>query len=201
MALPERSHGSAQRRPPSPPGSAAGPGSRRTRTAQSSPSSTPTRSALGTFGAAAAACAQELRTGLPLSSLAPGSGNLDKEIDLLLRRLAGHGLLEYRVGATAAERGSDRHRAAGSRLLAANAAARRWRHSRSIPVRVSCGAAAMRWCWSSPRAGALFRICDPKLASLARHAVGPAAGRTAQAAGRFSGGRGSRLAGGLPNRF
>ena len=36
---------------------------------------------LGTFGTAAAACAGELRTGLPLSSLTPGSGNLDKEVE------------------------------------------------------------------------------------------------------------------------
>ena len=45
--LPERSRGSTQRRPPSPPGSAAGPGSKCTRTAQSLLTSTPTRSALG----------------------------------------------------------------------------------------------------------------------------------------------------------
>jgi SagB-type dehydrogenase family enzyme len=56
---------------------------------------------LGTFGTVAAACAGELRTGLPLSSLTPGSGNIDKETDLLLRRLAGLGLLDYPVGRTA----------------------------------------------------------------------------------------------------
>ena len=41
---------------------------------------------LGRFGASAAGCLQELRSGLPLSSLVPG--NTDKEIDLLIRRLA-----------------------------------------------------------------------------------------------------------------
>src|SRR5262245_26972462 len=52
----------------------------------------------GTFSAPAADRAQELRTGLPLTSFASGDGSIDKEIDLLVRRLASHGLLEYRLG-------------------------------------------------------------------------------------------------------
>ena len=55
---------------------------------------------LGRFGAAAASCLDDLRTGLKLSSLAPDGHHADKEIDLLLRRLAGHGLLEYRIGSS-----------------------------------------------------------------------------------------------------
>ncbi len=50
---------------------------------------------LGTFSAGAAKRVQELRPGLPLASLASGNRNSDKEIDLLVRRLARHGLLEY----------------------------------------------------------------------------------------------------------
>ena len=53
---------------------------------------------LGTFSAAAADRAQDLRIGLPLASFASSRRNIDKEIDLLVRRLAGHGLLEYRLG-------------------------------------------------------------------------------------------------------
>jgi hypothetical protein len=49
---------------------------------------------LGTFSADAADRAQDLRTGLPLASFASGR-SVDKELDLLVRRLARHGLLEY----------------------------------------------------------------------------------------------------------
>ena len=52
---------------------------------------------LGTFSAGAADRARELRVGLPLSSFASGRRNIDKEIGLLVQRLARHGLLEYRL--------------------------------------------------------------------------------------------------------
>ena len=56
---------------------------------------------LGTLSPEAAARAQDLRQdlrqGLPLASLAPGKRSSDKEVDLLVRRLARHGLLEYRL--------------------------------------------------------------------------------------------------------
>jgi hypothetical protein len=44
---------------------------------------------LGTFSADAADRAQHLRTGLPLASFASGR-SMDKELDLLVRRLARH---------------------------------------------------------------------------------------------------------------
>jgi SagB-type dehydrogenase family enzyme len=50
---------------------------------------------LGTFSAGAAERAQGLHSGLPLASFAAGRRNIDKEIDLLVRRLARSGLLEY----------------------------------------------------------------------------------------------------------
>ena len=53
---------------------------------------------LGTFNAGAAKFAQDLHIGLPLASFASGRQNFDKEIHLLIRQLAGHGLLEYRLG-------------------------------------------------------------------------------------------------------
>ena len=36
--------------------------------------------------------------GLPLGSFEPGGRDVDEEIQLLVRRLASHGLLEYRLG-------------------------------------------------------------------------------------------------------
>ena len=52
----------------------------------------------GKFSAAAAKRAQDLRTGLPLASFAHQDRDVDKEIDLLVRRLARSGLVEYRLG-------------------------------------------------------------------------------------------------------
>ena len=53
---------------------------------------------LGKFSIGAVSCVQTLLIGLPVSSFSSGSGNLDKEIQLLTQRLATHGLLEYRLG-------------------------------------------------------------------------------------------------------
>ena len=47
--------------------------------------------ALGQFSSAAAARARELNTGLPLASLASPRKTVDKEVDLLVRRLAARG--------------------------------------------------------------------------------------------------------------
>jgi len=53
---------------------------------------------LGAFSQAAWGAVRELATGLPLASLAPEGGSTAKEVDVLVRRLAGLGLLEYRAG-------------------------------------------------------------------------------------------------------
>src|SRR6185312_6062225 len=50
---------------------------------------------LGTFSAGAAKFAQGLHIGLPVASFRSSRRNFDKEIHLLIRQLAGHGLLEY----------------------------------------------------------------------------------------------------------
>ncbi len=119
---------------------------------------------LGTFSTAAADRAKELRTGLPLSSISSVRRNIDKEIGLLVRRLAGHGLLEYRLGRSPdgvdlvvvepqvpdywprmAQLGN-----ADSLVLSRFAYLRR-RGSEMV--------------LESPRAGALFKICDPKIAA------------------------------------
>jgi hypothetical protein len=81
---------------------------------------------LGTFSAGAADRAQDLRKGLPLAR------NIDKEIDLLVRRLARHGLLKYHLRRS--RNGEDL--VADSRLLAVNAAARQCRCSCPVAVRI-----------------------------------------------------------------
>ena len=60
---------------------------------------------LGKFSAGAADRAQDLRVGLPISSFVPVDRVTDKEIDLLARRLARLGLMEYRLAPS--RRGED----------------------------------------------------------------------------------------------
>lgn len=59
-------------------------------------STNPTSVNLGRFSAAAMKRARELTTGLPLASFA-GKSSVAKEVDVLVHRLAQHGLLEYRL--------------------------------------------------------------------------------------------------------
>jgi len=119
---------------------------------------------LGTFSAAVADRAQDLRMGLPLASFASGGRNVDKEIDLLVRRLARHGLLEYRL--RAAQKDAD--------LLGIEPqTADYWPQTPRLgnaDVLVLSRFAYMRrrgndMVLESPRAGALFKICDPKIAN------------------------------------
>src|SRR5215470_11864299 len=118
---------------------------------------------LGKFSAAAADRAQDLRMGLPLGSFASGGGRLDKEIDLLVRRLARHGLLEYRLG-----------RRNGEDLVVIEPQVPDYwpqmPHLGTTDVLVLSRFAYMRrrgneMVLESPRAGALFRICDPNIAA------------------------------------
>src|SRR5271163_2469433 len=60
---------------------------------------------LGRFTPAILKRLSELRSGLPLASIGGGRA-VDKEIDLLVRRLARSGLLEYRLGPTRGGRDS-----------------------------------------------------------------------------------------------
>jgi SagB-type dehydrogenase family enzyme len=116
---------------------------------------------LGTFGAAATARAKELRTGLPLASFASSRGN--KELDSLLRRLAHHGLLEYRLGT----------RVGKEILVIEPQTADYW--PRTAPLRQTDTLALSRFAYmrrrgsdmvlESPRAGALFTIRDPRIAA------------------------------------
>jgi SagB-type dehydrogenase family enzyme len=119
---------------------------------------------LGKFSAGAADRAQNLRVGLPLDSLSSGGRNVGKEIQLLAQRLAKHGLLEYRLGR--ARKGDDL-------VVVEPQLADYWPRMpplRNIDTLVLSRFAYMRRrgneiVLESPRAGALFRICNPKVAS------------------------------------
>ena len=119
---------------------------------------------LGEFGAAATDHAQDLRTGLPLRSFVSGRRRTDQDIDRLVRRLARHGLLEYRLG---------RSRNGEEQAVIEPQVADYW--PRTPPLRDADALVLSRFAYlrrranemvlESPRAGALFRICDPKIAA------------------------------------
>ena len=119
---------------------------------------------LGKFSAGAADRAQGLRTGLPLSALASRGREADKDIELLVRRLAGHGLLEYRLG---------RSRNGADQVVIEPQVPDYWPQTprlRDTDVVVLSRFAYMRrraneMILESPRAGALFRICSPTIAA------------------------------------
>jgi SagB-type dehydrogenase family enzyme len=119
---------------------------------------------LGTLSAGATDRAQALRTGLPLASFASSGEKVDKEIDLLVRRLARHGLLEYRL--PSAQNGEDH-------VVIEPQVADYWPETPPLgdaDVLVLSRFAYLRrrgneMVLESPRAGALFKICDPKIAS------------------------------------
>jgi SagB-type dehydrogenase family enzyme len=119
---------------------------------------------LGQFSAAAGTRAGELRTGLPLSSFSADGSTLDKEIDRLVRRLARSGLLEYRFGSP----GDDK-----DQIVIEPQTADYW--PRTPKLENNWNIVLSRFAYlrrrgdemilESPRAGALFRICDPQIAA------------------------------------
>ena len=119
---------------------------------------------LGKFSAGAADRAQKLRLGLPFSSFSSGGRNVDKEIQLLAQRLATHGLLEYRLG---------RSRKGDDLVVIEPQLPDYW--PRMPPLRNADTLVLSRFAYmrrrgnemvlESPRAGALFRICNPKIAT------------------------------------
>jgi SagB-type dehydrogenase family enzyme len=120
---------------------------------------------LGKFSAGAAARAQDLRAGLPLASFASPSRAVDKEVHLLVRRLAARGLVEYRLGGLRS--GADyvviepqlpdywpqvpKLRDTDTLVLSRFAYLRRRANEMVL---------------ESPRAGALFKLRDPKIATI-----------------------------------
>ena len=118
---------------------------------------------LGTFSVGAANRAQELRTGLALASLVSGGRTTDKETDRLVRRLARHGLLEYPVQRSRNE----------DEVVIEPQVPDYW--PRTPPLGNAEVLVLSRFAYlrrrgnemvlELPRAGALFRICDPKIAA------------------------------------
>jgi SagB-type dehydrogenase family enzyme len=118
---------------------------------------------LGRFSPSVLGRLQELRTGLVLSSFARG-GAADREIDLLVRRLGRTGLLEYRL----------RPGRSGAHLVAIEPQVPDYWPQLSKLVNTDV-VALSRFAYlrrrgkemvlESPLAGALFRICNPKVAA------------------------------------
>jgi SagB-type dehydrogenase family enzyme len=119
---------------------------------------------LGKFSPEAAGRAQELSTGLPLGSFASDGDSVDKEINLLVRRLARRGLLEYRLGNADDDK---------DRVVVEPQTPDYWPQTPALgdaDVVVLSRFAYLRrrgneMVLESPRAGALFRIYDPKIAA------------------------------------
>ena len=119
---------------------------------------------VGNFSAKAADRAQELRTGLPLRAFASGGRDIDKEILLLVRRLAGRGLVEYHLG---------RSRNGENLVVIEPQVPDYW--PRLAPLGNGDTLALSRFAYmrrranemvlESPRAGALFKISDPEIAA------------------------------------
>jgi SagB-type dehydrogenase family enzyme len=120
---------------------------------------------LGTFSAGAADRAGDLRAGLPLDSFASVGRTIDKEIHLLIRRLARLGLLEYRLARS--NNGEDQ-------VVIEPQLPDYWPRAPQLgdtDVVVLSRFAYMRrrgneMVLESPRAGALFRICNPDIAAV-----------------------------------
>jgi SagB-type dehydrogenase family enzyme len=119
---------------------------------------------LGTFSAGAADRARDLRIGLPLASLVSSRRATDKEVHLLVRRLARHGLLEYRLR---------RSRNDEDQVVIEPQVADYWPAMPRLDnadVLVLSRFAYMRrrgndMVLESARAGALFKLCNPTIAA------------------------------------
>jgi SagB-type dehydrogenase family enzyme len=123
---------------------------------------------LGTFSAAAAERAEALRTGLPVGSFAPDGRDVDKEIHLLVRRLAARGLLEYRLG-----RSREGEAQVQDQVVIEPQVPDYW--PRMSPLGDADVLVLSRFAYlrrranemilESPRADALFKICNPNIAA------------------------------------
>jgi SagB-type dehydrogenase family enzyme len=118
---------------------------------------------LGKFSDRAMDRAQQLRSGMPLASFSQSRHAVDTEIDLLVRRLAQRGLLEYRL----ADRGGE-----NVQLIIEPQLADYWPQAPKLgdaeTIVLSRFAYLRRrgndMILESPRAGASFRICDARIA-------------------------------------
>jgi SagB-type dehydrogenase family enzyme len=139
---------------------------------------------MGAFSAAAAERARDLRSGLPLASFA-SSRSIDRETDLLVRRLAAHRLLEYRLGRSLDD----------AQVVIEPQVADYWPQTprlRDADVLVLSRFAYLRrrgdaMVLESPRAGALFRLCNPDIAAALAALAAPRPIRELTRRGGFSG--------------
>jgi SagB-type dehydrogenase family enzyme len=119
---------------------------------------------LGRFSAGVADRATALCRGLPLASFASSGRDIDKEIDLLVRRLARHGLLEYRLG---------RSRNGADLAIIEPQVPDYWPQTPQLDNADALVLSRFGYMrrrdneivLESPRADALFKICDPKIAA------------------------------------
>jgi SagB-type dehydrogenase family enzyme len=119
---------------------------------------------LGKFSAGAADRAQDLRTGLPLASFA-AAGGIDKEIDILVRRLVRRGLLEYCLRRSPKD---------DDLLVIEPQTPDYWPRTPQLDnsdILVLSRFAYLRrraneMVLESPRAAAVFKLCDPKIAAV-----------------------------------
>jgi len=119
---------------------------------------------LGKLSAAAAERARQLRAGLSLASFASARRPVEKEIHRFVRRLAARGLVEYSLGPA---RGGDQ-------VVIEPQMPDYW--PRTPRLRASDRLVLSRFAYlrrradelvlESPRSGALFKICDPKVAGI-----------------------------------
>ena len=121
---------------------------------------------LGSFGSATASRLKDLRSGLSLISFESGGETGDKELDLLVRRLAARGLLEYCIG-----RANDPSAAIAVIEPQVLGYTPQTPELKDTDTLVLSRFAYMRrrgveLVLESPLSGALFRILDAKLASL-----------------------------------
>ena len=120
---------------------------------------------LGTFSAGVVKRAQELRVSVPLSSFASNRRSIDKEMSRLVQRLARRGLLEYPLA---------RSRDGEDLVVIEPQVPDYWPQAPQLgnaDALVLSRFAYMRrrgdeMVLESPRAGALFRICDPQIAAV-----------------------------------
>jgi len=119
---------------------------------------------LGRYGAAAVKRALALRAGLPIGSFTPARSAVDKEIALLVRRLAHSGLLEYRLAPL---------RGGKDMIVIEPQMADYWPDAASLSVTDTVALSRFSYMrrrgndmvLESPRSKVLFRICDPRLAA------------------------------------
>jgi SagB-type dehydrogenase family enzyme len=127
----------------------------------------------GRLSAEAADRARDLRTGLPLSLFTAPKRSIDREVDTFVRRLAERGLIEYRLG----------HPRGGDQVVVEPQLPDYW--PRLPRLRDTDKLVLSRFAYlrrrsdelvlESPRAGALFKIGDPKIAALLAALVTPQA--------------------------